>query len=166
MHWYMVLTTKSDWVPVLGCSNQQLKPKTYPWDEDEVSGHCSTGSLHESESMVSHWNTSFIHTQTIASWPNVAITVACRTCQYGDIRFRYQGDLPSRCYYSGKVEVCLSGNWSTVCIDSWSSIDAGVACTQLGHSRNGKHCMINLNEDYNVCILFVSPHRFYSAVIP
>jgi len=56
------------------------------------------------------------------------------------------------CYYWGYIE-------------SWNSIDAGVACTQLGHSRNGKHFMINLNEDYNVCILFVSPHRFYSAVI-
>ena len=57
------------------------------------------------------------------------------------------------CYYSGEVEVCLHGIWSNVCyygsyIESWNSIDAGVACTQLGYSSNGKHCMIN-NEDWS-----------------
>lgn len=49
------------------------------------------------------------------------------------------------CYYSGEVEVCWSGTWSTVCywsyIERWNSIDAGVACKQLGHSRNGKHAL-------------------------
>ena len=33
----------------------------------------------------------------------------------------------------GLLEVCLYGQWGTVCDDSFSSIDARVACRQLGY---------------------------------
>ena len=42
--------------------------------------------------------------------------------------------------HRGRVEVCVSGEWESVCYsDSWSNEDATVACANLGFSPYGRY---------------------------
>ena len=57
-------------------------------------------------------------------------------CLNGDIRL--QGGSNER---EGRVEVCNNQAWGTVCDDFWDTVDAGVACFQMGYTRTGiLHC--------------------------
>ena len=69
------------------------------------------------------------------------------SCSDGDIRIT-GGDSLSY----GRVEVCVSNIWRTVCGDQlWDSVDASVVCRQLGLSLDGMF----------LCILIILP-RYYS----
>ena len=55
-------------------------------------------------------------------------------CQNGAIRL--QGGTNS---LEGRVEVCNENRWGSVCDDAWGTIDAQVACRQLGFDTTGTY---------------------------
>ena len=82
----------------------------------------------------------------------ISIFLFAATCIDGDIRL-LEGDDYSLYltedeiaeYYfvkdevsRGRVEICMSGQWGTLCNRVWDDIAASVACRQLGFSPHGK----------------------------
>lgn len=59
---------------------------------------------------------------------SIPVTVFCGD---GEIRLVNDDDVRT----DGRVEICISEVWGTVCSDGWDVLDSQVVCTQLGFSR-------------------------------
>ena len=96
-------------------------------------------------------NTNCLHSQDISilcagespdpTFPTILINV-CSPCWLpsGNRSSCIDGDLrlvggPDR--QSGRVEVCFSGVWGTICDNGWNDDDATVVCRQLGYPTKG-----------------------------
>lgn len=58
-------------------------------------------------------------------------------CAEGDLRL-----VGGEYEYEGRVEICLSGTWGTVCDDIWNSQNARVVCNQLGFNFSGEYAPV------------------------
>ena len=79
-------------------------------------------------------------------------------CEHGSVRL--MGGSTS---LDGRVEVCLGGQWGSVCADTWSVEAANVACGQLGYQSTGKWRIHILSK--TVAAYFLLLHVQYSISI-
>ena len=65
--------------------------------------------------------------------------------------------------YRGRLEICINFVWGSVCDDSFGTVDARVACRQLGYEVDGGQCnnqnLVYLNLCLNYFTIAVSYNR-------
>ena len=62
----------------------------------------------------------------------------------------------------GRVEVCVSGQWGTVCDDSFDQVDLRVVCRQLGFSIICKYSLVlqRVSLQHGQCRVLTVPREF------
>ena len=63
-------------------------------------------------------------------------------CPFGNVRLS-----GNKSPLEGRVEVCTSDGWGTVCDNGWSTADGRVVCRQLGHSTAGELYIHRVNHN-------------------
>jgi hypothetical protein len=58
--------------------------------------------------------------------------------------------------YEGRVEICWSGVWKSVCTHSWNNPDARVVCAQLNYLPQGITIIILWLLAYNIIVLRIT----------
>ena len=69
----------------------------------------------------------------------------------------------------GRVEVCQSGEWKTVCVNSWRENEARVVCRQLGYGTQGMasnslHILATITIQRIMTVYLVHKHVFSTAI--
>ena len=62
------------------------------------------------------------------------LIAGCSNAEQGNVRI-VNGSTP----FEGRIEICNNRRWGTVCDDAWGTIDANIACRQLGFSGTGEY---------------------------
>ena len=60
-------------------------------------------------------------------------------CSNGDLRLE-NGNIENE----GRVEICVSNVWGTVCDDGFSNVDAKVVCRKLNYLTTGLRVLIHI----------------------
>ena len=57
--------------------------------------------------------------------------------------------------FAGKIELCINGQWGSICDDGWSYNEAHVVCSQFGYTSYGMYLYYSQREGFYADISIV-----------